>query len=68
MYVVHFLQNKSTYPSMTVYEAWAMGYSGGGVIVGVIDTGVDEDHIDLVDNYVRMVHLLNTITYVWHTC
>ena len=53
---------------MTVYEAWAMGYSGGGVIVGVIDTGVDEDHIDLVDNYVRIAHLLNTITYVWHTC
>lgn len=31
-------------------EAWAEGYSGQGVTVAVIDTGVDINHPDLVNN------------------
>ena len=31
-------------------DAWAMGYEGDGVIVGVIDTGVDYNHSDLGNN------------------
>ncbi len=31
-------------------DAWALGYEGEGVIVGVIDTGVDYNHTDLVTN------------------
>jgi len=38
--------------SMNVYEAWNMGYTGSGVIIAVLDTGIDEDHTDLVNNYV----------------
>lgn len=30
--------------------AWALGYKGKGVLVGVLDSGVDTDHEDLVDN------------------
>ncbi|PIE51543.1 hypothetical protein CSA37_11075 [Candidatus Fermentibacteria bacterium] len=31
-------------------DVWAMGYEGAGVIVGVIDTGVDYNHTDLNTN------------------
>jgi len=31
-------------------DAWALGYNGSGIIVGVIDTGTDYNHIDLHNN------------------
>ncbi|MCK5131938.1 MAG: S8 family peptidase [Candidatus Sabulitectum sp.] len=31
-------------------DVWALGYEGQGVIVGVIDTGVDYNHTDLHNN------------------
>ncbi|XP_053380579.1 neuroendocrine convertase 2-like [Mercenaria mercenaria] len=38
-------------PSMRVYEAWELGYSGKGVVVGLVGDGIDTAHYDLVDNY-----------------
>ncbi len=31
-------------------EAWAAGYTGEGIIIAVIDTGIDTDHPELDDN------------------
>lgn len=35
-----------------VHRAWEMGYTGKGVTVGVVDTGVDYNHPDLTLNTV----------------
>ena len=36
---------------LNVSYAWAKGFKGQGIKVGVIDTGIDMNHIDLIDAY-----------------
>lgn len=37
---------------MNVLPAWEMGYTGKGVVVTILDDGIERDHPDLTDNYV----------------
>lgn len=39
-------------PCMSVAQAWGRGYTGKGVVVSVLDDGIDEEHPDLKPNYV----------------
>ncbi|MCS7250801.1 MAG: S8 family serine peptidase, partial [candidate division WOR-3 bacterium] len=41
-------------------EVWALGYTGQGVVVGVIDTGVNYNHLDLRD------HMWQDPNYPYH--
>ena len=37
---------------MNVQRAWDMGYRGQGVVVSILDDGIEKDHPDLKQNYV----------------
>ncbi len=36
---------------MNVGEAWSLGYTGKGVVVSIIDDGLEINHPDLKENY-----------------
>ena len=36
---------------MNVVKAWEMGYTGKGIVVTILDDGIEKDHPDLKDNY-----------------
>lgn len=40
---------------MNVIPAWRKGYSGKGVVVSILDDGIQTNHPDLAQNYVRLV-------------
>ena len=46
------LRDKSL-PDMNVTGAWSLGYSGRGVSVTFLDDGLEHDHPDLQQNYVK---------------
>ena len=37
---------------MNVQGAWSQGVTGRGVVVTILDDGLEKDHPDLMDNYV----------------
>lgn len=42
-------------PTYNVIEVWKMGYTGKGVVVGVVDSGLDKNHTELKKNFVSTV-------------
>lgn len=39
---------------MNVVGAWKLGYTGKGVVITILDDGIQTDHPDLLLNYVRI--------------
>jgi hypothetical protein len=50
-------------PDLNVTGAWEMGYTGRGHVVTFLDDGLEFDHPDLSENYVRSF-TLSPIPYV----
>ncbi|VDI58109.1 furin [Mytilus galloprovincialis] len=42
--------NGDVTPSMTVDTAWSSGYSGSGIVIAVLDDGLQTNHPDLAEN------------------
>lgn len=38
---------------MKIVEAWKQGFTGKGVVVTILDDGIEYTHPDLAQNYVR---------------
>ncbi|XP_063514354.1 proprotein convertase subtilisin/kexin type 4 isoform X3 [Pongo pygmaeus] len=45
--------NSEAQPDLSVLQAWSHGLSGQGIVVSVLDDGIEKDHPDLWANYVR---------------
>ncbi|KAJ6652158.1 hypothetical protein lerEdw1_013142 [Lerista edwardsae] len=43
--------NNDVVPDLNVLSAWSQGYTGSGVVVSILDDGIEKDHPDLVANY-----------------
>jgi len=51
---------------MNVVSAWQLGYTGKGVVVTILDDGIERNHTDLQLNYVsafRSLYLLSSNLY-----
>lgn len=46
------LQNRGNGLDMNVIPAWREGITGKGVVVTILDDGLESDHPDLMANYV----------------
>ena len=55
--IMWWLQNRGNGLDMNVIPAWINGYTGRGVVVSILDDGIEKDHPDLKRNYVRLVRL-----------
>uniref|UniRef100_A0AAQ4Q453 Furin (paired basic amino acid cleaving enzyme) b n=1 Tax=Gasterosteus aculeatus aculeatus TaxID=481459 RepID=A0AAQ4Q453_GASAC len=40
-----------THQDLNTKAAWALGYTGKGVVVTILDDGIEKDHPDLIGNY-----------------
>ncbi|NWU73417.1 PCSK4 convertase, partial [Pterocles burchelli] len=43
--------NNDINPDLNILSAWSKGYSGRGVVLTVLDDGIEKDHPDLAANY-----------------
>lgn len=46
---------------MGVQESWDKGYTGKNVIIAIVDDGIEIDHPDLKQNYVRICFWVSNI-------
>ena len=44
---------------MNVIPAWQKGYTGKGVVVSILDDGIQTNHPDLAQNYVSIFYSKN---------
>lgn len=51
-FCVIFIQNRGGGLDMNVLEAWNEGITGKGIVVTILDDGLEKDHPDIVRNYV----------------
>lgn len=59
-FIFTLLQNRPKF-DMNVIPAWQEGITGRGVVVTILDDGLESDHPDLEQNYVSNLLLFDLI-------
>lgn len=49
---------------MNIAPAWQKGYTGKGVVVSILDDGIQTNHPDLAQNYVRIANFVYFIFFL----
>lgn len=47
-------QYNEEHRDLNVKEAWKQGFTGQGVVVSILDDGIEKNHPDLIQNYVSL--------------
>lgn len=50
--IAHLAQNSEVQPDLNILQVWSQGLSGQGIVVSILDDGIEKDHPDLWANYV----------------
>ena len=60
---------KNGQPTYNVIDVWKRNITGEGVVVAVVDEGLDPEHPEIRGNYVSSIVQCKSITFVvslWH--
>lgn len=57
-------QNNDINPDLNILTAWGKGYTGLGVVLSILDDGIEKDHPDLAANYVTTLGFRNRLLRV----
>lgn len=55
---MNYFQNRGGGLDMNVVPAWREGVTGQGVVVAILDDGLEMDHPDLLANYVSFLSFI----------
>lgn len=58
-------QNNEVQPDLNIQQVWGQGLSGQGIVVSVLDDGIEKDHPDLWANYVSSWGAGQGLPQVW---
>lgn len=50
---------------LNVMAAWKMGYTGKGIVITILDDGLEKDHPDLQANYVSIISDKCRLIFTW---
>lgn len=51
-------QYNANHRDLNAKGAWELGYTGKGVVVSILDDGIEKNHPDLISNYVSITVIL----------
>lgn len=54
------LQHRGNGLDMNVVPAWKEGITGKGIVVTILDDGLESDHPDLLENFVSTMDFIHT--------
>lgn len=54
IYLLSYSQYNNNHRDLNAKAAWELGYTGKGVVVSILDDGIEKNHPDLSQNYVSI--------------